>query len=144
MAVRNDEKALKYISFIVLGSRANRWDETPKVDGTETPGRTPGWAETPRTDRIGAETPGMTPTPGGGKRRSRWDETPQAATPGGSTPAGTTPGLSTPGGITPMLGGPTPMGTQAMQMATPTPGIMHFATSIAVVRCFSSNLMFLD
>ncbi len=62
----------------------------------------------------------MTPTPGGGKRRSRWDETPQAATPGGSTPI--TPALATPGGGTPMLGGPTPIGTQAMHMQTPTPG----------------------
>eukprot|EP00794_Sanderia_malayensis_P003634 gene3634-4149_t len=99
--------------------RRNRWDETPKVDGAETPGRTPGWAETPRTDRIGAETPGMTPTPGGGKRRSRWDETPQAATPGGSTPA---LGGATPSGATPLIGGPTPIGTHAMQMQTPTPG----------------------
>ncbi|XP_065053079.1 splicing factor 3B subunit 1-like isoform X1 [Rhopilema esculentum] len=108
-------------------TRRNKWDETPKVDGTETPGRTPGWAETPRTDRLGAETPGMTPTPRGGKRRSRWDETPQAATPGGSTPSvittpGLTPGGMTPGGVTPMLGGPTPIGTQAMHMHTPSPG----------------------
>lgn len=102
-------------------SRRNRWDETPRVEGAETPGRTPGWAETPRTDRIGSETPGMTPTPGGGKRRSRWDETPQSATPGGGTPI--TPALATPGGSTPMmLGGPTPIGTHAMHMQTPTPG----------------------
>lgn len=76
----------------------------------ETPGHaTPGWAETPRTDRTGAETPGATPTPGS-KRRSRWDETP----------------ASQMGGTTPMIGtsGVTPAGAAAMQMQTPTPGQM--------------------
>lgn len=125
-----------------LGSRPISWDETPKVDGTETPGRTPGWAETPRTDRIGAETPGMTPTPGGGKRRSRWDETPQAATPSGSTPGGVTPGLSTPGGITPMLGGPTPIGTQAMHMHTPTPGkVLHPLSTVCLAYAKKRTLL---
>ena len=81
--------------------------ETP---GHATPGHaTPGWAETPRTDRTGAETPGATPTPGS-KRRSRWDETP----------------ASQMGGTTPMIGtsGVTPAGPAAMQMQTPTPGQM--------------------
>ena len=76
----------------------------------ETPGHaTPGWAETPRTDRTGGETPGATPTPGS-KRRSRWDETP----------------ASQMGGTTPMIGtsGVTPAGPAAMQMQTPTPGQM--------------------
>ena len=118
-----------HIIFSILGTRRNRWDETPKAESGETPGRTPGWAETPRTDRTGAETPGMTPTPGGGKRRSRWDETPQATTPGGSTPMTGTPmgtPMGTPGGGTPMMtpggSGITPAGTQAMAMHTPTPG----------------------
>ncbi|XP_048578646.1 splicing factor 3B subunit 1 isoform X1 [Nematostella vectensis] len=89
-------------------ARRNRWDETPKTERGETPGHsTPGWAETPRTDRMGAETPGATPTPGS-KRRSRWDETP----------------ASQMGGTTPMIGtsGVTPAGALAMQMHTPTPG----------------------
>ncbi|XP_078378682.1 splicing factor 3B subunit 1-like isoform X2 [Oculina patagonica] len=94
----------------ISSTRRNRWDETPKTERGETPGHaTPGWAETPRTDRTGAETPGATPTPGS-KRRSRWDETP----------------ASQMGGTTPMIGtsGVTPAGPAAMQMQTPTPGQM--------------------
>lgn len=72
----------------------------------ETPGHGSGWAETPRTDR-GDESVGETPTPGASKRKSRWDETP-ASQIGSSTP------LLTPG--------KTPIGTPAMNMATPTPG----------------------
>uniref|UniRef100_A0A3Q2PJ94 Splicing factor 3B subunit 1 n=1 Tax=Fundulus heteroclitus TaxID=8078 RepID=A0A3Q2PJ94_FUNHE len=85
--------------------RKNRWDETPKTE-RETPGHGSGWAETPRTDR-GEESVGETPTPGASKRKSRWDETP-ASQMGSSTP------LLTPG--------KTPLGTPAMNMATPTPG----------------------
>ncbi|XP_010878301.1 splicing factor 3B subunit 1 isoform X2 [Esox lucius] len=85
--------------------RKNRWDETPKTE-RETPGHGSGWAETPRTDR-GDESVGETPTPGASKRKSRWDETP-ASQMGSSTP------LMTPG--------KTPIGTPAMNMATPTPG----------------------
>ncbi|XP_032364602.1 splicing factor 3B subunit 1 isoform X1 [Etheostoma spectabile] len=85
--------------------RKNRWDETPKTE-RETPGHGSGWAETPRTDR-GDESVGETPTPGASKRKSRWDETP-ASQMGSSTP------LLTPG--------KTPIGTPAMNMATPTPG----------------------
>lgn len=73
---------------------------------SETPGHGSGWAETPRTDR-GEESAGETPTPGASKRKSRWDETP-ASQMGSSTP------LLTPG--------KTPLGTPAMNMATPTPG----------------------
>uniref|UniRef100_W5M8F5 Splicing factor 3B subunit 1 n=1 Tax=Lepisosteus oculatus TaxID=7918 RepID=W5M8F5_LEPOC len=87
--------------------RKNRWDETPKTErGAETPGHGSGWAETPRTDR-GGDSVGETPTPGASKRKSRWDETP-ASQMGSSTP------LLTPG--------KTPIGTPAMNMATPTPG----------------------
>uniref|UniRef100_A0AAZ3P8Q7 Splicing factor 3B subunit 1 n=1 Tax=Oncorhynchus tshawytscha TaxID=74940 RepID=A0AAZ3P8Q7_ONCTS len=85
--------------------RKNRWDETPKTE-RETPGHGSGWAETPRTDR-GDESVGETPTPGASKRKSRWDETP-ASQMGSSTP------LMTPG--------KTPIGTPAMNMATPSPG----------------------
>jgi len=85
--------------------RKNRWDETPKTE-RETPGHGSGWAETPRTDR-GDESVGETPTPGASKRKSRWDLTP-ASQMGSSTP------LLTPG--------KTPLGTPAMNMATPTPG----------------------
>ncbi|XP_068101053.1 splicing factor 3B subunit 1 isoform X1 [Hyperolius riggenbachi] len=86
-------------------ARKNRWDETPKTE-RDTPGHGSGWAETPRTDR-GGESVGETPTPGASKRKSRWDETP-ASQMGGSTPV-----------LTP---GKTPVGTPAMNMATPTPG----------------------
>jgi hypothetical protein len=106
-----NQRCVLYI--VGVSTRRNRWDETPKTDrgtpGHTTPGQsTPGWAETPRTDRTGAQTPGATPTPGS-KRRSRWDETPSAQI----------------GGTTPMIGpsGVTPAGPQAMQMATPTPGM---------------------
>ena len=34
-------------------NKRNRWDETPKTDRGETPGRAGAWAETPRTDRGG-------------------------------------------------------------------------------------------
>ncbi|XP_077304831.1 splicing factor 3B subunit 1 isoform X1 [Lithobates pipiens] len=86
-------------------ARKNRWDETPKTE-RDTPGHGSGWAETPRTDR-GGESIGETPTPGASKRKSRWDETP-ASQMGSSTPV-----------LTP---GKTPIGTPAMNMATPTPG----------------------
>lgn len=89
--------------------RKNRWDETPKTE-RETPGHGSGWAETPRTDR-GDESVEETPTPGASKRKSRWDETP-ASQMGSSTP------LLTPG--------KTPIGTPAMNMATPTPGEQSF------------------
>ena len=111
--------------YKISGSRRKRWDETP-AQATETPGRTPGWAETPKTDRIGSETPGMTPTPHGSKRRSRWDETPQVgSTPGSHTPSVATPSMGTPSMGTPsvsMTPGVTPGGTVAMNMQTPTPG----------------------
>ncbi|XP_018562701.1 splicing factor 3B subunit 1 isoform X2 [Anoplophora glabripennis] len=110
-------------------SRRNRWDETPKTE-RETPGHSSGWAETPRTDRTGADLIQETPTPGASKRRSRWDETPsatptQAMTPGAMTPS--TP-HGTPGHMTPMLtpGGSTPVGPKAMAISTPTPG--HLAS----------------
>lgn len=110
----------------VHSSRRKRWDETPGR-APETPGRTPGWAETPRTDRTGAETPGMTPTPHGGKRRSRWDETPQLGSTPGGTP-GATPGGATPGGATPSATpGTTPGTSRTPGMSTPgglsTPGM---------------------
>lgn len=75
----------------------------------DTPGHGSGWAETPRTDR-GGDSIGETPTPGASKRKSRWDETP-ASQMGGSTPV-----------LTP---GKTPIGTPAMNMATPTPGMFN-------------------
>lgn len=108
-----------------LSTRRNRWDETPKTDrgtpGHTTPGQsTPGWAETPRTDRTGAQTPGATPTPGS-KRRSRWDETPSAQI----------------GSGTPMFGtsGITPVGAQAMQLSTPTPGELVQASIFVISFC---------
>ncbi|KAF5283690.1 hypothetical protein FQR65_LT13761 [Abscondita terminalis] len=110
---------------------AKSLDETPKTE-RETPGHSSGWAETPRTDRTGADLIQETPTPGASKRRSRWDETPSAQltpsaamTPGGMTPQ--TP-HGTPSHATPMLtpGGSTPVGVKAMAMSTPTPG--HLAT----------------
>lgn len=68
----------------------------------------------------------MTPTPGG-KRRSRWDETPQVgSTPSSGTPSSATPlGMGTPAGTPSMITGTpgvTPGGTVAMHMQTPTPG----------------------
>uniref|UniRef100_A0A8C6TEB6 Splicing factor 3b, subunit 1 n=1 Tax=Neogobius melanostomus TaxID=47308 RepID=A0A8C6TEB6_9GOBI len=103
------------------------WDPTPShtpagaaTPGRDTPGHaTPGhggatgsvrknrWDETPKTEHRGDESVGETPTPGASKRKSRWDETP-ASQMGSSTP------LLTPG--------KTPIGTPAMNMATPTPG----------------------
>ena len=67
--------------------------------GGETPGHA-GWAETPRADRsVGGGDGGMTETPGTiGKRRSRWDETPQSQRQGGVT----TPSIRS--GSTPMTG----------------------------------------
>ncbi|KAI1304158.1 Splicing factor 3B subunit 1 [Halotydeus destructor] len=95
--------------------RRNRWDETPRADGSETP-HIDGWAQTPKADRIGdliEDTPG----PGASKRRSRWDETPQGiVTPQTPMMSGMTPSM------TPMTpGAATPMGAKAMAMATPTP-----------------------
>ena len=89
-----------------------------------------GWAETPKADRHPVEV--IKETPGASKRRSRWDETPALATPGGGTPSMTTPGGatpmgSTPGPMTPSAFTPslsTPVGIKAMGLATPTPGHM--------------------
>ena len=100
----------KIDSFSFFNDKLMLFFNTGETPGHSTPGHaTPGWAETPRTDRTGAETPGATPTPGS-KRRSRWDETP----------------ASQMGGTTPMIGtsGVTPAGAAAMQMQTPTPGQM--------------------
>ncbi len=82
---------------------------------TETPGHA-GWAETPRTDRAGDVGPHETPTPAGGKRRSRWDETPA----GSQTPM--TPRTPATGGGTPVMtpSGKTPVGPSAMGMVTPS------------------------
>lgn len=88
---------------------------------SETPGHGSGWAETPRTDR-GDESVGETPTPGASKRKSRWDETP-ASQMGSSTP------LLTPG--------KTPLGTPAMNMATPTPGTGPILLFICIVVEFN-------
>lgn len=108
-------------------SRRNRWDETPKTE-RETPGHHSGWLETPRADRGITESI-IDSTPGASKRRSRWDETPSGATPSSMTPSSMTP-HATPNhsSSTPLLtpGGSTPIGTKAMQMATPTPG--HLAS----------------
>lgn len=78
-----------------------------------------GWAETPRADREGVD---ATPTPHGGKRRSRWDETPASQRVGGSTPLlGSTPSMGTPAmGATPNFSAATPAGTMAMQLQTPS------------------------
>ncbi|KAG5851662.1 hypothetical protein ANANG_G00054000 [Anguilla anguilla] len=86
------------------GTRRPRRSEVRHL-AVRDPGHGSGWAETPRTDR-GDESVGETP-PGASKRKSRWDETP-ASQMGSSTP------LLTPG--------KTPIGTPAMNMATPTPG----------------------
>ena len=127
-------------SFLPVVESAAGW-----VGVAETPGHGGGWAETPHTDRTGADIITETPTPSASKRRTRWDETPGGATPadstpaggmtpsgmtpsgtpGGLTPGGTTPGGSTPGGLTPggfTPSGTTPTGAKAMAMATPTPG----------------------
>lgn len=119
--------------------KKNRWDMTPKwgdtpkaeggLGGGETPGHV-GWAETPRAERSGEsvmETPGTM-----GKRRSRWDETPQSQRVGGVA----TPSMGGGGGATPSLGGATPSfaagtpsfakqtpaGALAMGMMTPSTG----------------------
>lgn len=107
--------------------KRNRWDETPKwgetpkTDSGETSGygSGSGWGETPKVDRT-AETP----TPHGGKRRSRWDETPSSQRIGSvSTPMmGGTPMM----GQTPNFSAPTPAGSLAMGLQTPSAGIgMH-------------------
>lgn len=104
-----------------------KWGDTPKADGMggETPGHV-GWAETPRADRSGdsiTETPGTV-----GKRKSRWDETPQSQRVGGvTTPSmtptpmggGATPSLNT---ATPNWQRQTPAGAMAMGMMTPSTG----------------------
>lgn len=103
----------------VSSSRRNRWDETPRITASETPGHLSGWAETPRVDRgPGDNFPSATPS----RRKSRWDETPSvdaAATPvfiSGATPSMTPM-------MTPMMtpGGATPIGIKAMGLATPAP-----------------------
>lgn len=114
---------------VTPSSRKNRWDETPKTE-RDTPGQGMGWAETPKADRHPVEV--IKETPGASKRRSRWDETPSLSTPAGgtpslTTPAPTTPSGSTPGAMTPSAFTPsltTPTGSNAMAMATPTPGHM--------------------
>lgn len=108
-----------------------KWGDTPKADGMggETPGHV-GWAETPRADRSGGDS--VTETPGTvGKRRSRWDETPQSqrvsgpATPSlsGATPMGA--GISTPSIPvgTPSFLQQTPAGNLAKGMMTPSVGM---------------------
>lgn len=71
-----------------------------------------------------------TPTPHGGKRRSRWDETPMSQRTGGATPLLSTPNLSTPSigtpavGATPNFSAQTPAGALAMHLQTPAPGSM--------------------
>lgn len=97
-----------------------KWGETPRADGGETPGRTSGWGETPRADRSGGVSD--TPTPHGGKRRSRWDETPVSQRQsGGVTPqVGHTPSSIL--GATPNFSGKTPAGVMAMGLQTPSAG----------------------
>lgn len=92
--------------FTIVGTYAVQLSQKMFCVILDTPGHGSGWAETPRTDR-GGDSIGETPTPGASKRKSRWDETP-ASQMGGSTPV-----------LTP---GKTPIGTPAMNMATPTPG----------------------
>ncbi|KAI0986899.1 hypothetical protein GJ496_008233 [Pomphorhynchus laevis] len=115
--------------------RRNRWDETPKTE-RETPMHS-GWAETPRTDRTTDDVV-IKSTPkhviqgaaSVSKRRSRWDETPGSVSVSGTpfTPTVGTPGSSTPSvgsNFTPNAAGllaPTPMGTAARILSTPTPG----------------------
>lgn len=104
-----------------------------------------GWAETPRTDRVGGDLIQETPTPSASKRRSRWDETPSnqaASTPGTMTPGAMMSSMtpSTPvtphASATPLMtpSGVTPIGTKAMQMATPTPGKNFFDCSTVFLR----------
>lgn len=83
----------------------------------ETPGHGSGWAETPKTDRTAGDLIQETPTPSASKRRSRWDETPVANTPGGMTPT-LTPGPATPS-MTPGGGNQTPSMTPSQM----TPGM---------------------
>ncbi len=115
--------------------KRNRWDmtpkwgDTPKAEGMggETPGHV-GWAETPRADRSGDS---VTDTPGTvGKRRSRWDETPQSQRLSGpATPSTTTPNITgaTPSipASTPSFLKQTPAGALAMGMMTPSTGGMQ-------------------
>ena len=105
----------------------------PSSSAGDTPSHA-GWAETPRTDRGGSgggDLSAETPTPHGGKRRSRWDETPASQRVGGTTPLmGATPSMGTPvvGGATPNFSGVTPAGALAMHLQTPTPGQMGSMT----------------
>lgn len=116
-------------------TRKNRWDETPKTE-RETPGRSMGWAETP--GRVDRAEDSVRDTPGASKRKSRWDLTPAAATPGNQTPSASTPvftpgatptaftpksAMGTPAGTPSMYtpSGVTPIGSKAMAMATPSP-----------------------
>ena len=107
-------KFIFMLSLATPGKRSRwgetpRWERTPRADGSETPG----WGETPRADRGITETP----TPHGGKRRSRWDETPASQHQGGVT----TPQLGTPTmGATPNFSGVTPAGALAMGLQTPS------------------------
>ena len=131
--------------------RKNRWDETPKTE-RETPGRAMGWAETPgRLDR-GDES--VRDTPGASKRKSRWDLTPAAATPGHQTPSASafTPGgtpstftpkssMATPRGATPSMftpSGVTPIGNKAVGLATPSANQLMSMTpeQLQVRKCF--------
>ena len=102
----NEHYANMFLSIAASGDTPGHFTPGHHTPGHATPGLS--WAETPRTDRTGAETPGATPTPGTAKRRSRWDETPVSQM-GNSTPS------FTPSGVT-------PAGAQAMAMQTPTPG----------------------
>ncbi|XP_058126627.1 splicing factor 3B subunit 1-like [Anopheles ziemanni] len=94
--------------------KKSRWEETPK---TERETAEHSWGKTPRAERMSGEgaelLEGTTPT---SKRSSRWDETPSTMR---STLAMTPRAYATPL-LTP--GGSTPVGDQAMTMATPTPG----------------------
>ncbi len=112
--------------------KRNRWDETPRWGETpraETGGTTPshgsGWGETPKVDRGTTETP----TPHGGKRRSRWDETPSSQRVSTTPMLGTTPMM----GRTPNFSGVTPAGALAMGMQTPSTGIQW---SVVVINSY--------
>ena len=86
----------------------NRWGDTPRANrGSDTPGHV-GWSDTPHTDRD------ATPTPHGGKRHSRWDQTPLM----GSTSSMRTPAMA----ATPNFSVTTPAGALAMNLQTPSTG----------------------
>lgn len=124
-----------YLSYLILFCIA------------ETPGHGSGWAETPRTDRAGADL--IQDTPGtASKRRSRWDETPSnQMTPSAMTPSAMTPHtpgtpstpMGTPGATPSMMtpSGVTPTGQKAMGMATPTPGMYSLISKL--VNCSYSS-----